>query len=97
MLLCDCQFNRGCYRPPEPLYIDMERRVMLVVNMDRLKAKIADSGMTIPTLADKAKMKDYTLRRKLEGDGNNFTADEIVGLSKALRLKMSERNEIFLT
>lgn len=67
-----------------------------MVDMDRLKAKIDDSGMTIPVVAERAKMKDYTLRRKLDGDGNNFTADEIVGLTKALRLKVSERNEIFL-
>lgn len=67
-----------------------------MVDMVKLKAKIDESGMSIPTIAERAKMKDYTLRRKLEGDGNNITADEIVGLSKALKLKMSERNEIFL-
>lgn len=68
-----------------------------MVDMVRLKAKIAESGMSIPTIAERAKMKDYTLRRRLEGNGEDITADEIVGLSKALKLKMSERNEIFLT
>lgn len=68
-----------------------------MVDMVRLKAKIAESGMSIPTIAERAKMKDYTLRRRLEGNGEDITADEIVGLSRALKLKMSERNEIFLT
>lgn len=68
-----------------------------MVDMVRLKAKIEESGMSIPTIAERAKMKDYTLRRRLEGNGEDITADEIVGLSKALKLKMSERNEIFLT
>lgn len=68
-----------------------------MVDMVRLKAKIAESGMSIPTIAERAKMKDYTLRRRLEGNGDDITADEIVGLSRALKLKTSERNEIFLT
>lgn len=68
-----------------------------MVDMVRLKAKIDESGMSIPTIAERAKMKDYTLRRRLEGNGEDITADEIVGLSRALKLKMSERNEIFLT
>lgn len=68
-----------------------------MVDMERLKSKITESGMTIPAIAERAHIKDYTLRRKLDGDGSNFTADEIVGLSRVLRLKASERNEIFLT
>lgn len=68
-----------------------------MVNMEKLKTKIEESGMSVPTIAERAGMKDYTLRRRLDGDGNDITADEIVGLTKALRLKMSERNEIFLT
>ena len=68
-----------------------------MVDMVRLKAKVAESGMSIPTIAERANMKDYTLRRRLDGNGEDITADEIVGLSKALRLKVSERNEIFLT
>lgn len=68
-----------------------------MVDMVKLKAKIDESGMSIPTIAERAKMKDYTLRRRLDGSGEDITAEEIVGLSRALKLKMSERNDIFLT
>lgn len=68
-----------------------------MVDMVKLKAKIDESGMSIPTIAKRAKMKDYTLRRRLDGSGEDITAEEIVGLSRALKLKMSERNDIFLT
>lgn len=61
-----------------------------------LKAKIEESGMSIPTIARRAGMKAHTLHRRLDGLGD-FSASEIVGLSKALKLKISERNEIFLS
>lgn len=66
-----------------------------MTDLDALKAKIEDSGMTIETIAERASIKRYTLDRRLKGEGE-FTASEIVGLTKALRLKLSERNKIFL-
>lgn len=66
-----------------------------MVDIDMLKAKISDSGMTIKTISERSGIKRYTLDRKLRGQGN-FTADDIVGLTKALKLKPSERNDIFL-
>ena len=56
---------------------------VLMVDLDRLNA-----------IGKKAGIEPYTLSRRL-ADGK-FTADEILGLSKALRLKKSERNAIFL-
>lgn len=67
-----------------------------MTDLDALNAKIKDSGMTIEAIAERASMKRYTLDRRLKGEGE-FTASEIVGLTKALRLKLSERNKIFLT
>lgn len=67
-----------------------------MTDLDALKAKIEDSGMTIESIAEKANIKRYTLDRRLKGEGE-FTASEIVGLTKALKLKLSERNNIFLT
>ena len=67
-----------------------------MANLELLKAKIDESGMTIPTLAERAGMKDHTLHRRLDGE-SEFKTSEVVGLSKALKLKASERNEIFLT
>lgn len=65
-----------------------------MVDLDKLKRVIADSGMTYKAIGEKSGIEPYTLSRRLV-DGK-FTADEIVGLSKALRLKKSERNAIFL-
>ena len=67
---------------------------MLMVDLDTLKQVIADSGMTYKAIGEKSGIEPYTLSRRLV-DGK-FTADEILGLSKALRLKKSERNAIFL-
>lgn len=67
-----------------------------MTDLDALKAKIEDSGMTIESIAERANIKRYTLDRRLKGEGE-FTASEIVGLTKALKLKLSERNNIFLT
>lgn len=67
-----------------------------MADLNALNAKIKDSGMTIEAIAERANMKRYTLDRRLKGEGE-FTASEIVGLTKALRLKLSERNNIFLT
>lgn len=66
-----------------------------MVDLDRLNAKIEDSGMTYETISKRSGIPNYTLARKLKGEGK-ITADEVVGLTKALRLKMSERNDIFL-
>lgn len=66
-----------------------------MANLELLKAKIKESGMPIETVAKRADMERYTLDRRLKGLGD-FKASEIVGLSRALHLKMSERNEIFL-
>ena len=67
-----------------------------MTDLNALNEKIKDSGMTIEAIAERANMKRYTLDRRLKGEGE-FTASEIVGLTKALRLKLSERNHIFLT
>jgi DNA-binding phage protein len=67
-----------------------------MADLNALNAIIKDSGMTIEAIAERADMKRYTLDRRLKGEGE-FTASEIVGLTKALRLKLSERNKIFLT
>lgn len=61
----------------------------------KLKDKIDDSGMTIPTLAEKADMDKYVLYNRLKGLGE-WKSTEISGLSRALRLTKRERDEIFL-
>lgn len=66
-----------------------------MVDLERLNKIVKDSGMTYKAIGEKSDIEPYTLARRL-ADGK-FTADEIVGLSKALRLKKSERNAIFLS
>ena len=66
-----------------------------MVDLERLKAIVEESGMAYKALGKKAGIEPYTLKRRLDGDGK-FTVDEVVGLSRALRLKKSERNDIFL-
>lgn len=66
-----------------------------MVDIDKLKEKISESGMTIKSIAERAEIPRYTLDRKLRGKGE-FTASDIVGLTRALKLRISERNDIFL-
>ena len=64
-------------------------------DIEMLLAEIEESGMTIPTLADKAGMDKYVLYNRLKGMGE-WKSSEIVGLSRALRLTNKKRDAIFL-
>lgn len=66
-----------------------------MVDRERLRKIIKESGMTLKAIGEKSGVEPYTITRRLNGDGD-FTADEIVGLTKALKLKVSEQREIFL-
>lgn len=67
-----------------------------MVKLDKLKAKIAESGMTMTAIANRSGMLRATLYHRLNGVGE-FTASEITGLTKALRLSRPDRDDIFLT
>lgn len=64
-------------------------------NIELLKEKISDSGMTIKAISEKSGMDRVTFYNRLKGVGE-FTASEIVGLSDTLRLTNEEREDIFL-
>ena len=49
-----------------------------MTDLDALKAKIEDSGMTIESIAERANIKRYTLDRRLKGEGE-FTASHSNG------------------
>lgn len=66
-----------------------------MVDLERLNQVVKESGMTLKSISEKAGIPGYTLYRKMKGQGE-FTASDIVGLTRALRLKVSERNDIFL-
>ncbi len=66
-----------------------------MADIELLKNIIENSGMTMSSIASKSGIVRETLYNRLNGVGE-FTASEIVGLSKALRLSIIERDQIFL-
>lgn len=60
-----------------------------------LKEKIDESGMTMVAISRKSGILRETLYNRMNGVGE-FTATEIVSLSKVLGLSNKERDKIFL-
>lgn len=67
-----------------------------MTNMELLESAISDSGMKMNAVAEKAGIARSTLYNRMNGIGE-FTATEIVGLSKALHMTDAERDVIFLS
>lgn len=65
-------------------------------NIELLKEKMKDSGMTVVAIADKTGIDRATIYNRLNNKGE-FTASEIVELSNVLRLSKPDRDKIFLT
>jgi DNA-binding phage protein len=63
-------------------------------NIEMLKEKIKESGMTIVAISEKSSILRETLYNRLNGKGE-FTASEIVGLTRALGLSKADRDCIF--
>lgn len=63
-------------------------------DIELLKARILASGMSMVTVAKRAKVGRVTLYNRLKGKGD-FTAPEIVGLTSALHLSKADRDKIF--
>lgn len=66
-----------------------------MVNIQFLKEKIEESGMPMTVIAKRSGINRVTLYNRLDGIGE-FTASEIIGLTKCLRLTKRERDDIFL-
>jgi predicted transcriptional regulator len=64
-------------------------------DIETLKVKMDESGMTIVNIAKKSGILRETLYNRLNGRGE-FTASEIISLSDVLHLTKKERDEIFL-
>ena len=67
-----------------------------MVDIQRIKDLIAESGMTVKAVAEKSGIRRETLYNRFAGKVE-FTASEIGGLTKTLRLTRQERDEIFLS
>lgn len=65
-----------------------------MANVELLKKKIRDSGMTISSIAEQSGILRETLYNRMKS--GNFYASEIVSLTNVLRLNREERDEIFL-
>lgn len=65
-----------------------------MVDTNKLKELISESGMTMVAIAAKSGINRVTLYNKLSGQGE-FTVSEVEGLSDVLRLSANQRNSIF--
>lgn len=65
-------------------------------DVETLKCKMDESGMTMVNIAKKAGILRETLYNRLNGRGE-FTASEIIALSEVLHLTKKERDDIFLS
>lgn len=74
--------------------IHIERRDSYVANIELLKEKINNSGMTVTAIADKSGIVRETLYNRMRS--GNFYASEIVALTDVLHLTRKERDDIFL-
>ena len=64
--------------------------------LELLRDLIKESEFTVTSLANKIGIARETLHKKLNGE-TEFTAREIVAISKALKLTKVMRDKIFLT
>lgn len=67
-----------------------------MTNVELLKSKIVESGMTVTAIAKKSGIERATLYNRLKGVGE-FTASEIINLSNVLHLTKTDRDKIFLS
>ena len=74
------------------LYATRKEEVM--VDLEKLKAKIKDSGMTVVAISQKSGILRETLYNKLNGK-SEFSASEILSLTEVLSLTRNERDAIF--
>lgn len=65
-------------------------------NMDALRAKMADLGISNETLAKRLGIDVSTLYRKMKSDGTNFTVGQMHTIVAVLGLSNEEAASIFL-
>lgn len=66
-----------------------------MVNVNKLKGKIVEKGMSVEALAEKIEMNKSTLYRKLNNLGETFTVKECDDICVSLELTRPEAVEIF--
>lgn len=74
-----------------------ERGSAKVVNVNKLKGKIVERGMSVETLAQSIKIDKSTLYRKLNSEGETFTIKEANLICAVLELSGQEATAIFFS
>ncbi len=67
-----------------------------MVNINKLKGKIVENGLTVEVLAEKMGIDRSTLYRKISSNGEDFTIKDANMICKALNLSIKEATSIFL-
>ena len=70
---------------------------MLNVNINKLKGKIVENGMTVTTLAEKMGVDRATLYRKLSNNGETMLVKDANAIVSALELTSDEALAIFFS
>jgi len=68
-----------------------------MVNINKLKGKIVENGLTVEALAEKLGVDRSTLYRKLNAEGETFTIKDANMICKALELNIHEATAIFFS
>lgn len=68
-----------------------------MVNINKLKGKVVENGLTIGKLAKEIGLDKSTLYRKLNNDGETFTIREANLICSVLGLNGKEATEIFFS
>ena len=66
-----------------------------MVNISKLRGKIAENGLSVDTLSQRMGIHNATLYRKFNVQGETFTIQEAKTISAILHLTMDEVNSIF--
>lgn len=75
----------------------IKREEVKKLNINRLKGKIVECGLTVEDVSKLSGMTAATFYRRLEKGGESFTIKEIKSISKVLQLSMEEINYIFFS
>lgn len=69
----------------------------MITNMDKLRGKIAERGLTNEALADALNVDKSTFYRKIKLNGLSFSIREVHQIVDALSLSVDEAKDIFLS
>lgn len=68
-----------------------------MVNINKLRGKIIENGLSVKDLADNLEMDRSTLYRKMNSEGDTMTINDAEKISKILNLTLEEVNSIFFS